>query len=84
MKQILMIEVSPRGKDSASRSVADTLATRLSDFYLSAQFMCRDLPVEPPPIWTRSHSGPSRPFGDHDHIAEKRLRGSDYDTRGTT
>jgi hypothetical protein len=25
MKQILMIEVSPRGKDSASRSVADRL-----------------------------------------------------------
>ena len=33
MKQILMIEVSPRGKDSASRSVADTLAARLTDLY---------------------------------------------------
>jgi FMN-dependent NADH-azoreductase len=30
MKQILMIEVSPRGRDSASRSVADTLAARLT------------------------------------------------------
>lgn len=30
MKQILIIEVSPRGKESASRSVPDTLAARLA------------------------------------------------------
>jgi FMN-dependent NADH-azoreductase len=49
MKQILMIEVSPRGKDSASRSVADTLAARLTDLYPSARLMRRDLAAEPPP-----------------------------------
>ena len=41
--------MSPRGKDSASRSVTDTLATRLSELYPSAKFMCRDLAVEPLP-----------------------------------
>jgi len=46
MKQILMIEVSPRGKDSASRSVADTLAARLTDLYPSAKLMRRDLAAE--------------------------------------
>jgi FMN-dependent NADH-azoreductase len=34
--------VSPRGKDSASRSVADTLAARLADLYPSAKLMRRD------------------------------------------
>jgi len=42
MEQILMIEVSPRGKGSASRSVADTLAARLTDLYPSAKLMRRD------------------------------------------
>ena len=46
MKQILMIEVSPRGKDSASRSVADTLAARLTELYPSAKLMRRDLAAE--------------------------------------
>ena len=46
MKQILMIEVSPRGKDSASRSVADMLAARLTDLYPSAKLMRRDLAAE--------------------------------------
>ena len=46
MKQILMIEVSPRGKDSASRSVADTLAARLTDLYPSAKLMRRDLAAD--------------------------------------
>jgi FMN-dependent NADH-azoreductase len=43
MKQILMIEVSPRGKDSASRAVADTLAARLTAEHPSARFVRRDL-----------------------------------------
>ncbi len=43
MKKILMIEVSPRGKDSASRSVADTLAVRLTGLYPSAELIRRDL-----------------------------------------
>lgn len=46
MKQILMIEVSPRGHDSASRSVASTLAARLSDLYPSAKLIRRDLAIE--------------------------------------
>ena len=46
MKKILMIEVSPRGKDSASRSVADTLAARLTGLYPSAKFIRRDLAAE--------------------------------------
>ena len=46
MKKILMIEVSPRGKNSASRSVADTLAARLTGIYPSARFMRRDLAAE--------------------------------------
>ena len=48
MKQILMIEVSPRGKDSASRAVAATLATRLLDHYPSAKLVRHDLAVEHP------------------------------------
>lgn len=46
MKQILMIEVSPRGKDSASRAVADTLAVRLTSLYPSAKLVRRDLAAE--------------------------------------
>ncbi len=46
MKQILIISASPRGKDSASRSVADTLAGRLEDLYPSAKFVRHDLAVE--------------------------------------
>ena len=49
MKQILMIEVSPRGKNSASRSVSDTLAARLTDLYPSAKLLCRDLAAQPLP-----------------------------------
>jgi FMN-dependent NADH-azoreductase len=41
-----MIEVSPKGKDSASRSVADTLAARITDLYLPAKLMRRDLAAE--------------------------------------
>jgi hypothetical protein len=46
VKQIPMIEVSPRGKNSASRSVAETLAVRLTDLYPSAKLMRRDLAGE--------------------------------------
>lgn len=46
MKNILMIEVSPRGKDSASRAVSDTLAERLAGLYPGAKVLRRDLTVE--------------------------------------
>jgi len=46
MKKILMIEVSPRGNDSASRAVADTLAARLTRLYPSAKLVRRDLVAE--------------------------------------
>jgi FMN-dependent NADH-azoreductase len=43
MKNILMIDVSPRGPDSASRSVADRLAARLTDLYPASKLLRRDL-----------------------------------------
>jgi FMN-dependent NADH-azoreductase len=46
MKQILMIEISPRGQESASRAVADTLAARLGDLHPSATLVRRDLATE--------------------------------------
>ncbi len=46
MKQILMIEVSPRGTESASRAVADTLAARLATRYPSAKLIRCDLAAE--------------------------------------
>jgi FMN-dependent NADH-azoreductase len=46
MKQILMIEVSPRGKDSASRAVADMLVARLTALHLSTKLVRRDLAAE--------------------------------------
>lgn len=46
MKQILMIEISPRAQDSASRAVADTLAARLCSLYPSAKLVRRDLATE--------------------------------------
>lgn len=49
MKQVLMIDVSPRGKDSASRAVADTLAARLACLYPSAKRIRRDLTDQPLP-----------------------------------
>lgn len=49
MKQILMIEASPRGEDSASRAVADRLARRLAGLYPAAKLVRRDLAAEPPP-----------------------------------
>lgn len=41
-----MIEVSPRGPESASRAVADTLAARLAAHYPSAKLIRRDLAAE--------------------------------------
>jgi FMN-dependent NADH-azoreductase len=46
MDTILFIEASPRGKDSASRSVSDALAERLTGLYPSAKLIRRDLAVE--------------------------------------
>jgi FMN-dependent NADH-azoreductase len=46
MKKILMIEVSPRGKDSVSRSVADRLVARLSALYPTAKLTRHDLATE--------------------------------------
>ena len=42
MKNIRMIDASPRGTDSASRSVAD----RLTDVYPTSNLLRRDLAVE--------------------------------------
>jgi FMN-dependent NADH-azoreductase len=49
MNTILFIEVSPRGKESASRAVADTLAARLSALYPSAKLVRHDLAADHPP-----------------------------------
>ena len=46
MKNILMIEASPRGKDSASRAVSDTLTERLAGLYPGAKVLRRDLTIE--------------------------------------
>lgn len=46
MQQILMIEVSPRGKDSASRAVTETLAARLFSLHPEAKLIRRDITAE--------------------------------------
>jgi FMN-dependent NADH-azoreductase len=46
MNTILFIEVSPRGKESASRAVAGTLAARLSTLYPSAKLVRHDLAAD--------------------------------------
>lgn len=46
MKTILFVEASPRGKESASRSVSVTLAGRLAEIYPSAKLIRRDLAAE--------------------------------------
>lgn len=46
MKKILIVEVSPRGKDSASRAVSKTLAERLFHLYPGARILRRDLTIE--------------------------------------
>lgn len=49
VKHILMVETSPRGKASASRAVADALATRPAELYPSATLQRRDLAAMPLP-----------------------------------
>jgi FMN-dependent NADH-azoreductase len=51
MKRILMIEVSPRGRESASRSIA----ARIIDLYPSGKLMRRDLAAEHPPHHAPGH-----------------------------
>jgi FMN-dependent NADH-azoreductase len=46
MNQILMIEVSPRGEDSASRAVTETLAARLLALHPEANLIRRDITAE--------------------------------------
>lgn len=46
MKQILMIEVSPRGTQSASRAVTETLVERLAADHPSALLIRRDLSTD--------------------------------------
>jgi FMN-dependent NADH-azoreductase len=49
MKQILIIESSPRGAESASRHMTDTLRLRLKTLYPNASFVVRDLTAAPLP-----------------------------------
>jgi FMN-dependent NADH-azoreductase len=46
MKQILIIEVSPRGTDSASRAVSETLTARLAAEHPEAKIIRRDLATD--------------------------------------
>jgi FMN-dependent NADH-azoreductase len=49
MKRILIIESSPRGTESASRHLTDTLRERLRSLYPNASFLEHDLAADPPP-----------------------------------
>jgi FMN-dependent NADH-azoreductase len=49
MNTIPFVEVSPRGKESASRAIADALAARLSALYPSAKLVRHDLAADHPP-----------------------------------
>ncbi len=49
MKQILIVESSPRGAESASRQLTETLRERLRSFYPNARFVERDLVTNPLP-----------------------------------
>ena len=71
MKQILMISVSPRGKDSASRSVVDTLAARIAGVYPSAKLVRRDLAVE---FLPHLDEITLRAISTHDPIEAERLK----------
>lgn len=46
MKQILIVEVSPRGAESASRAVSETLTSRLAAEHPEARIVRRDLATE--------------------------------------
>lgn len=49
MNQILIIESSPRGIESASRKLTAILSERLHRTYPNANFIVRDLAKDPPP-----------------------------------
>jgi FMN-dependent NADH-azoreductase len=49
MKRILIIESSPRGAESASRQLTETLRERLRSLYPNASFVERDLATDPLP-----------------------------------
>jgi FMN-dependent NADH-azoreductase len=49
MKQILIIESSPRGAESASRQLTEKLRERLRSLYPNANFAERDLATDPLP-----------------------------------
>jgi FMN-dependent NADH-azoreductase len=49
MKQILVIESSPRGAESASRQLTHSLTERLRSLYPEAKLMRRDLAQDPLP-----------------------------------
>jgi len=49
MKQILIIESSPRGAASASRQLTARLRERLRTLYPDAKFIEHDLTIDPPP-----------------------------------
>jgi FMN-dependent NADH-azoreductase len=49
MKQILVVKVSPRGAESASRTITERLTTRLHARYPDAKIVDRDLVLDLPP-----------------------------------
>jgi FMN-dependent NADH-azoreductase len=73
MKNILMIEVSPRGKDSASRVVSNKLAERLADIYPGAKILRHDLAAEHLPHLDETTL---RAISTKDPVEEESLRAS--------
>lgn len=73
MKNILMIEVSPRGKDSASRVVSNKLAERLADLYPGAKILRHDLAAEHLP---HLDGTTLRAISTRDPVEEESLRAS--------
>jgi len=73
MKNILMIEVSPRGKDSASRVVSNKLAERLADIYPGAKILRHDLAAEHLP---HLDGTTLRAISTRDPVEEESLRAS--------
>jgi FMN-dependent NADH-azoreductase len=49
MKQILVVKVSPRGTESASRTITERLTTRLHAKHPDAKIVDRDLGADLPP-----------------------------------
>jgi FMN-dependent NADH-azoreductase len=73
MKNILMIEVSPRGKDSASRVVSNKLAERLAEIYPGAKILRHDLAAEHLPHLDETTL---RAISTRDPVEEESLRAS--------